>query len=63
MCDLGFAFLRIGTGTQNKVFDYIKYNLPVVVTSRVFNGLTEDMKQFVTLAHDLDTFIYNHRAK
>lgn len=56
-CDLGFAYITIGTGTQNKVFDYLTYNLPVIVSESVGDGLSSDVRNLVHQCGDLEKFI------
>ena len=56
-CDLGFAYITIGTGTQNKVFDYLRYDLPVIVSESVEDGLTSSVRKLVHKCSDLEKFI------
>lgn len=56
-CDLGFAHITIGTGTQNKVYDYLEYNLPVIVSKSVGDGLSCEVRNLVHQRCDLEKFI------
>ena len=56
-CDIGFAHIIIGTGTQNKVYDYLRYNLPVIVSESVENGLSREVRNLVHQRSDLEKFI------
>ena len=55
-CDLGIAYLYIGTGTQNKVFDYLRFGLPILVSETVNQGLDDETKQNVIVTSDILQF-------
>lgn len=56
-CDLGIAYLYIGTGTQNKVFDYLDFGLPILASETVYQGLDHVTKKDVIVAKDIFQFI------
>ena len=62
-CDVGFACLSIATGTQNKVYDYIAYGLPVIVSQEVWNGLSAEAKGHVMVINDLENFLIEYSAQ
>jgi len=62
-CDLGYAYLSIGTGTQNKVFDYLRYNLPVIVSPGVYQGLPYDVQRLVNQVCDIYEFFRSTKFK
>ena len=56
-CEVGWGYLTIGTGTQNKVYDYLNWGFPAVVSELVFNGLDQRAKAGTILVDNMQKFL------